>query len=317
MKSLVVCATLVAALLLSASAHGALIAETSDPPGDATSAEPGHDLIDVGIGYDRRTGRVAGAFRLRGEPDAGAFVTLVAATRDPAGNCTGAAVGLATYTDRLNGTWYRFANPTTVAARGDLRKRGVHAAVQQVEVEDKGAAGVRPDCLIAELGDPVTNTVYDRAGPVALVAHPSLAVELDGVPEDVKVGRSHRLRITVTNPGDAPTKSVKVELPKVKGITYAKRRHTLKAIPAGGKRTLRVRARFSGDAKFASELAAKVSAGDLRVEQALKVYVRKPRSRKRGSGGKGGSGQPATCVQFFPDLSGESGGSLGLVPCTR
>lgn len=317
MLSAIVRALVVAVLPLavSAPAHAALIAASADPHGDAASPELGHDLIDVGFGYDRRTGRIGAAFQLRGRPDSGAFVSLVAGTRDPAGTCGGPAVGVGTYTNQFDGMWHRFANPQTILAQGELDKRGIHSSIQRLEVDDKRAAGVRPNCLIAELGDPDTKVVYDRVGPVALVAHPDLAVKLDGVPEDVKAGRSHRLRITVSNPGDAPTKAGEVLLSKLKGVTYAKRRHKLKPIAAGAKRTIRVRVRFSRAANFRSELAARVEAGDLRVEQNLKVYVAKPRSRKRGR--KDGSRQSGTCVRFIPDLTGESGGSLGLVPCER
>lgn len=39
------------------------------------------------------------------------------------------------------------------------------------------------------------------------------------------------------------------------------------------------------------------------------------RPRPPAAGGGGGSQRPRTCVKYFPDLSGETGGSLGIVPC--
>lgn len=306
-------------LLVAAPAHASLIGEAADPAGDSASPDPGHDLLNVGLGYDRREGRVTAAFRLRGEPTTDAFVAIIAATRDAAGSCTGGAIGVATRTTERGGTWHRFANPAQALARGEVSKVGVHRAVQQVEVDDRGAAGVRPDCLIAELADPANAAnVYDRVGPIALVAHPSLALELDGLPDTVRSGRSHRLRVTVSNPGDAPTANVRVRLPQVKGVRFARREVRLKPIAAGGKRSAHVRVRFSPTASTRTEVEARVTAGKLRVDGARRVFVRKPTSpKRRGGSGGGGAGTPSTCVRFIPDLSGESGGSLGLVPCTR
>jgi hypothetical protein len=43
------------------------------------------------------------------------------------------------------------------------------------------------------------------------------------------------------------------------------------------------------------------------------LHVRKP--TKPGGGGGGGDGTSRTCVRYQADLSGETGGSLILVPC--
>ncbi len=307
------------AILLSASAapaHATFIADAPDPAGDAASPDPGHDLLAIGLGYDRASGQLAGAVALRGDPDMPGFVALVAATRTSTGCDEGPAIGFGSALDDFDAIWLRQDSGTVVTAHGEADKQGAGRAIQRFEVTDEKLARLRPDCVTVSMVDPANpQTVYDTAGPVELVPKPGLAIRLRGVPEKVRSGRAYRLKVAVSNPGDAPTGKIRLRLSRAKGLKAPRRAVTVKSVRPGKKKTATFTVTLSRRARFATDLKMSAKAGRLRATAEKQVYVQTP--RRKGSGGGGNTGTPGTCIKFFPDFSGDTGGSLGLVPCVR
>lgn len=304
------------ACLPPATARAGFSAAARDPAGDATAPEPGRDLLAAGIGYDRRSGLVAGAVALRGEPvGAGSFLHIQLG-RMTDGRCEGPPViGLGSFTDEFGASWLRFAAPGQVTARGDVDKRGGGQTVQTFEATSRALRGIRPDCALALLADPSDSTVvYDVVGPFALLPRPGLAVRVGGLPDDLRRGRSYRLSVTVSNPGEARTGPVTVRLRRARGFAGSPRSVRLRAVRPGGRATARFTIRPGSRAGYATDLVVTARAGRLAASAERKVHVTTP-DRPSRRGGGGGSGGGGACIQYFPDLSGDTGGSLGLVPC--
>ncbi|MDO8188769.1 hypothetical protein Q5424_19940 [Conexibacter sp. JD483] len=309
---------LVAALcvgcLIPAGAQAAFVATGSDPAGD--QPVPGRDLVGAGVGYDRRSGELVAAVALRGDPVAAPGFLSVLVARRTAGGCDGSpAAGFGSFTDEFDALWHRFASPTTVTAQGESGKRGGATARQQFTVTDRRLAGLRVDCAIVMLSEPGRpELVHDTIGPLPLRALPGLALGL-GAPRRVRSGRGFTVKATVTNPGDAPTGRVVLRLAKARGMSAAPRTVTVRSIRPGGRATVSIRIRLSERADTATDLRVSARAGRLAVVGERTVLVRKPRRDPPSGGGGGGTGGSRTCVRWIPDYSGESGGSLGLVPC--
>lgn len=317
----VVLGLLVVALLGLAApgAQASFLAEAEDPAGDATSPDPGLDIIAVGLGYDRTAGRLAGGVALRGEPgEAPATIALVAATRSATGCDQGPAIGFGSMLDSSSAAWARVRTASEVTARGAAEKRGYRDEVQQFSVTDRQLAGLRPNCVHATLVHPDDpSIVYDTAGPIELVPQPSLSLRLGGLPKTVRSGRTYRLKVKVSNPGDAPTGRVRLTLARARGLTAKPKRVTLRSIGAGHGRTATIAVRLSARAETGTDLEVRAVAGKLDLKAETLVYVRKPTRPSGGGGAGGGGGTPSVCTQWFPDFSGESGGFLGLVPCVK
>lgn len=316
--------SLAAALLLTllaaalpAGARAAFTATVRDPAGDATSPDPGHDLLAASVGYDRRTGFVAGAVQLRAAPREGRAFLHFQIGRLVGGRCEGTPVlGIGSYTDDFDATWLRFAAPDQVTARGEADKDGRNQPVQSFEARARALRGLRPDCALVLLSEPTDSAnVYDAIGPFRLVPRPGLSMRLGGVPEDVRSGRSYTLKVTVTNPGEARTPPIQVRLRRAKGIAGTPKTVRLKPLRPGARATARFTIRPRENARFATELDVTATSGQMRVAGTRKIYVSTPSPPSRGGGGGGGGEGSRLCVRFIPDLSGESGGSLGLVPC--
>jgi hypothetical protein len=311
-----------ACALTPAAAQAGFVAFGRDPSGDASAPEAGRDLLAAGVGYDRRGGRLLAGFELRGVPrDGGAFVTVAVARRTATG-CDGApAAGFSTYTDETDSRWLRFASLTEVTASGEASKRGGTLGVQQLEVDDRRLANLPLDCAIIALTEPGNpQNVYDEIGPLTLRPQPSLALRLGGLPEEVRSGRPYSLKVTVSNPGDAPTGRIRVKLAQVRGLSAAPRTLTLRSLRPGRRRTATIRVTLGERADRSTELRVNASAGRLKLDETYPVSVRTPTPAPPPSGGGGGGGGndgggSRTCVRWIPDFSGESGGSLGLVPC--
>jgi len=162
-------------------------------------------------------------------------------------------------------------------------------------------AGMQWNCLVAtvsEQGKP--ENVYDTTGSIPLKGLPGLSLKVRG-PKQFKRNRSQILRFKLVNPGDGSAK-----------------RGTIRA---GKQKKFRIRVRFNDRARKLTRVVLKGSSGKLRLKGKMKLRVKTPkppRHHKNGGGGGGGSSQtPGVCVQYAPDLSGETGGSLILVPCLR
>lgn len=303
------------ACLLPAGARAGFTAVVEDPAGDAATPEPGHDLLSAGVGYDRRSGQIVGAVKLRGAPGDGRAFLHLQVGRMAAGSCEGPPVlALGSYTDEYGASWLRFAGPGQVTARGDADKRGGGGTVQTLEATARPLRGARPDCALALLSEPSNPAnVYDSVGPFRLAPQPALAAKAGGLPEDVRSGRTYRLKVTVSNPGDAKTRPITVRLRRAKGVAGSGKAVRLKALRPGRRATATFAIRPGRGARFATELLATASAGRLKAEATRKIYVSSPKAPSR-RGGSGGGGS-RLCTRWIPDFTGESGGSLGLVPC--
>lgn len=317
MLAVLAIAGLLLCLRAAAPAGAAYIADAPDPAGDSRSAHPAHDVLGVGLGYDRRTGQAVGAIKLAGEPDgeSAAFVSIVASTRTADG-CDGPAVGFGSFTDEFGASWFRFAHAGAVVARGEADKDGYRDQVQQFEITDRALRGLRPDCVLVALTEPGNaQNVYDTVGPLRLRPLPSLSLRLGGLPEKTRTARDYKLKVTVANPGDAPTGRVAVRLARVKGMSARPRALTLRSIAPGKRRTATLTVRFGERAPVSPDLRVTATAGRLRLEEEISTYVAQPDRGGSGGGDDGGGGRIGVCTQYFPDFSGETGGSLGLVPC--
>ncbi len=309
---------LAAALAAFATAVGAapiaqanFVATADDPAGDATDPSPGRDITAVGFSYDHRSGELIGAVRLRGEPgEQPALVSLFAGTRTASG-CDGfPATGFGSDTSSFEARWLRLNDASGSGPRGDADKTGYRAAIQKFEATDRQLAGQRPDCVVAilsELGN--ASNAYDSVGPIALVGQPELALRVSGVPKVFAPGRPRRIKVTLTNGGDAPTRRVALTLSRARGVTV-KAKRALGPIQPGKRVTVTATVTVSRRARAATDVKVTATAGELRARGETTFYVRKP-----ASGGGGGTHRPGVCTRWIPDLSGETGGSLILVPC--
>jgi len=317
-RSLPLLVAVAAGLLLAPSARAAFVGEARDPAGDAASPEAAHDIVAAGFGYDRATGAMKAAVALREAPYSAtrANVVAYAGRRGPTGCDQAPTVGFVASTIAWSGTWLRFDAPNVVAARGEADKRGGSSQVQELEASDRKLAGLRPDCAQVSLLHPDGEQVVYDSMVVDLRPLPSLGVRLSGLPGTVRSGRRHTLAIKVSNPGDAPTGAVRVRIAGLRGLT-AKRAHRVPSLKAGASRTLRVRVTFGRRARTSNDLAVTATAGELKAKAERRVTVRHPSRKPSGGSGSSRPGTPSSCVQYFPDLSGQTGGSLGLVPCLR
>jgi len=316
-RRLLPCA-LAATVLLAAAASPAkatLIAEGEDPVGDA--AAPGTDLVAAGLGYDPASGQLVGAIRLAGEPTEPAAVVALVAARSLASGCDqGPAFGFAAPLTEFGARWLRVPAPGVISAEGYAAKTGTRGAVQRFEVVDDALKRQQPECLtvtIANRDDPAMT--YDAAGPFRLVPQPGLSVRFRALPDRVRTGRTYRVRVTVSNPGLAATGRVRVKLAQARGLSARRRAVTVRSVAAGKSRTATFSVRLSERAWASTELEVTATAGKLTAKAQDRVRVTSPKRRSTRKGG--GTGRVRSCVKYFPDLSGETGGSLGLVPCVR
>jgi hypothetical protein len=306
------------ALTLAVGASANFVGQATDPSGDSTDPNPGRDIVEAGLAYDPRAGGLFGAVRLRGEPgDAPALLTLFAGMRTPAG-CNGyPAAGFGSMTDELGAAWLRLDDSSgTATARGDADKDGYRSALQEFEATDRRLAGRRPNCAVATLTEPGNAAVvYDTVGPIALVGQPVLSLGIGRVPDRIPEGKTRKIKVTVSNTGNAPTRRVRLKVARAKGLKATVEPRVLKRIAAGRKRTVSVAVTLGARASLATDLKVSAKAGKLVARDEDTLYVRRKDKPPSGGGGGGGYDGPKTCVRFIPDFSGETGGSLGLVPC--
>lgn len=318
-RSLSRLAVATACLAAASAAHAAFVGEATDPAGDSTSPEAAHDIVAAGFGYDRATGRMAAAVALRDAPYSATAATLVtyAGRRTATGCDVHPIAGFAVSTIAWSGEWLRFNEPGVIAFRGEADKRGGSTRVQEIEAVDRRLAGLRLDCAEIALMHPGGEPVVFDSMSVDLRPLPGLGVRLSGLPGTVRSERRHTLLIKVTNPGDAPTGRVQVRLGALRGMS-AKRSYVIPSLRAGASRTIRVRVAFTRRARSSNDLTVTATAPRLKATAERRVRVSHPtRGGSGGGSGGGGGGTPSVCTQYFPDLSGQTGGSLGLVPCLR
>ncbi len=311
-----VIAVVLAATLLPAAADAGFIAETRDAAGDSTSAEPAHDLLAAGFGYDRRSGQMAGAIALKGAPsgDTGAFVTLWAGKRT-ANGCSGIPVaGFGAFTDGWTATWARQDTPGKVR-QGEADKSGYRSTVQYYEVRDRRLRGQKWDCLEASLRDREDpSIVYDSAPIKYFKGIPALALRMPTVRRAIPPNRVRKLRVVLRNPGDGPLRKVRLKFRGTRGLKVAPRQRMIRLIRPRTRKAIWVKVRLFRSAGTSADLKVFARSGKLRAEAETEIRLKLPKKPSTG-GGSGSGGGGGVCVQYFPDLSGETGGSLGLVPC--
>lgn len=296
-----------------------LVGIAEDPPGDSSDPAAGRDIIGAALAYDRRRGGLVGMVRFRGAPTAStAGLLAIFAGRRTAEGCNGyPAVGFSTDTDGSRARWHVFAGPEASGVFGDTRKSGVRTAVQQFEAVDRRLAGKNPDCVIATLTAPGdASVVYDSTGPIPITAEPVTQLRLRNVPKRMPADRTRRVRVTVTNAGDAPTARVRLRVAAARGLRVTPTTTRLKPISAGKSRTVTLRVSLSTRARAQTPLKLTATAGEQRVEASARIALQRP-TRKNGSNGSGSgpTRPPTVCNRWMPDISGETGGSLALVPC--
>lgn len=305
------------AVVATPAAQANFVATAIDPANDAIDPSPGRDITAVGLSYDRRSGELAGAIALRGEPnhESSAFVSLFAGVRTASG-CNGyPAAGFGAYSDDFGASWLRLDDPAGNGPRGEADKRGYLAEVQEFEVSDRQLAGRRLDCVIATLTEPGNATnVYDSVGPIPLVGQPALALRVSGGARAFGVGRPRTIKLTLSNDGDAPTGRVRLKFSRARGLTIKTKTKTLKSIAPQRHKAVTATVTLSDRARTATNLKVTTTAGRLSVHEETTLNLRTP-TRPGDGGGQGGGGSTGSCVRYQADLSGETGGSLILVPC--
>lgn len=309
-------ALIAVALVAASAARANFVATATDPAGDSSDPSPGRDITAVGLSYDRRNGDLVGGIRLSGEPshETRAFVSLFAGTRTSSG-CNGyPAAGFGSYSDEFGASWIRLDDAAGNGPRGEADKRGYLADIQEFEVSDRRLAGRRLDCVIATLTEPGNPAnVYDAVGPIALVGRPALSLRLRGVSRTFGAGRPRRIKLTLTNGGDAPTGRVRLKFSRARGLAIKTKTRMLRSIAPRQRKTVTATVTLSQRARSTTDLKVTATAGRLVAREETNLHIRKP--TKPGGGGGGGDGTSRTCVRYQADLSGETGGSLILVPC--
>lgn len=221
-------------LLFADGAQAQRLAVGVDPAGDAAVADPSLDITDAGLAYDRRTGSLTGAIRLAGAPGAdGAFLTLAAGHLTATG-CDGhPAIGFGAHTDQRSARWLRINSPGAAAVQDDASTTGAGTRVQRFEARAGALRGVRADCVTVRLADPADpGRVYDTAGPFRLKPLPSLDLRIGATPR-LAVGRTRTIKISLRNPGEAPTAKVRVRAGAVRGVGVRVRPRTVRSIRRG------------------------------------------------------------------------------------
>jgi hypothetical protein len=302
-------------LLTAPLAQANFLGAAKDPAGDAADPSPARDIVAAAIAYDRRSGELRGGIALRGAPasETSSFIGLFAGVRTAKG-CNGyPAIGFGSYSDEWGASWARLEGPGPPSRSGEADKTGYLDPVQEFEISTRALAGRKVDCVVATLTEPGNATVvYDGIGPIPLRALPALEATLGEVSEPLRPGQQRRIKLTLRNPGDALTGRVKISFKRARGLQVQAPRK-LAPIRPGKRRTVTIKVTLNKRASNPTTLSAVIAAGKLsaRVEESL--YFRSPPSGGNGDGGEGSS--PQLCNRWLPDLSGESGGSLTLVPC--
>jgi hypothetical protein len=310
----VVAATALALAAVSV-AQANFVAVATDPAGDAGDPSPGRDITAVGLAHDRRTGDVVAAIQLRGEPthETSAFVSIYAGTRTASG-CDGyPAAGFGSFSDEFGASWLRLDDAAGNGPRGEADKRGYLAAVQRFEIRDPQLADQRLDCVVATVTEPGNPAnVYDGIAPIDLVGQPALSLRLRRVPRTFDAGRPRRIKLVLANEGDAPTGRVRLKFNRARGLTVKTKARTLRSIAPQQRTTVTATVTLSRRARTSTDLKVTAAAGQLIARQETAISVRKPTKPTKPGGGEGSSG---VCVRYLADPSGQTGGSLILVPC--
>lgn len=300
----------------STAADAGFIAETRDAARDSTSSAPARDLLAAGVGYDRRSGYMVAAVALRGAPseESRAFISIYAGTRSPTGCDRLPAAGFGGFTDSFLGTWFRQDSPS-MRRHGEADRSGYRSNVQTFEIRDRRMAGKKWECMGALLTHPTDTTIiYDQVPLKFFKGLPALALKMPKVKRALRPNRVRKLRVVIRNPGDGPLRNVKLRVEPTRGLRAAPRVKKIKLIRPRTRRVVWVNVKLSRRAGSKANFRVFVRSGKLKTRGRSVLRLKLPKKPPRSGGGNSGSGS-RTCVQWIPDFTGESGGSLGLVPC--
>lgn len=308
------------AMLLAAGApaHAAYVGTGGDPTGDATDGNPAHDIVGFGASYGPADGSLVGVLRLAGRAGgANEYVRahVMVGFRTPSG-CNGfPAVGLQTYPSAEGALvrWVRFGAADDPRPKDGFGRQQVldGGHTLRFEVSDTDVAGLKADCAVAwTVNEQTPGVLVDTASATVLRAQPELVAEAGKMPPSQRVGQRRKVRVVLRNPGHAKTGRIRLSVAKARGLSVQHPK-TIASLKPGAKRTVTLTTSLTSSAKASTRLRVTASAGDLRARV-------DGRLRRAGTSGGSGSGQPTppqTCNRWMPDLSGETGGSLVLVPC--
>ncbi len=294
----------------------------TDPKGDATDGSAAHDIVGFGALHSPGSGTLTGVVQLAGtsaDGGDGVLAHISAARRTPAGCPAYPAIGLASFI-RTGGPsvrwgWMAGATPSSGDDDGFGRRETLeNGRLLRFEVSDDRLKGGRFDCVFAWTSHTRTpDAQIDVTAVKPMTAQAELTATLRGVPKRQKAGQRRTVRLVLRNRGHARTGKIRISVGKRRGLSVRHAR-TVSSLKPGAQRTIRVTTSLTSKAKSTTPLRVTVSAGSLktRVDGELR---RTGASGGSGSGSGGGSDTPQLCNRWLPDITGESGGSLTLVPC--
>jgi hypothetical protein len=317
-RPLLLGATALAALVFAAPGQASFAGSATDPEGDATDGHAAHDIVGFGALHSPGSGTLTGVIQLAGaSADGGDSVQagISVARRTPDGCPAYPAVGLAsvirTGGPSVRWSWMAGAAPSSSDDDGYGRRETLeNGRLLRFEVSDDRLKEGRFDCVLAWTNHSRTpETQIDVTSVTPMTAQAELTATLRGVPKRQKAGQRRTVRLVLHNPGHARTGKIRISVGKQRGLSVRHAR-TVSPLGPGARRSVRVTTSLSPRSTSpTTTLRVTASAGSLktRAEGVLR--------RTGSAGGSGGSHTPQLCNRWLPDITGNSGGSLTLVPC--
>lgn len=293
------------------SASAAFVGSVKDP---ADQADPGRDITSATFTYSR-TGRMFAQVNTRAGvgDDPSVRISVWAGTMGPQGCNVYPAVGFIGYAAGNDARWHLLRGPEDTDWGFADRERGGGGPIARFSADRSDLRGLRPTCVTASVFDAEdVNTVYDEVTLGRLTAVPELQSKLGAVPSVLRPGRRYSLRVTVSNPGDAPTGRIRIGGTAGPGVKVIPK--NVPSIAVGKSRTAVIPVVVASTATTrTAPLKLAIAAGRLRSRVESRLYVSRPStsSPKKGTTPR----SPRLCNRWVPDLSGQTGGSLALVFC--
>lgn len=281
--------------------------QTTDPTGDGP--DPGRDLNGSTVRYDRATGALRFTIELAGEPAPAGATRYIGGLghRNAQGDCAAPLFMLAaelpdgpTIWMRDDGepgaaslkaaTTRRSSGATVSAASQGNANRSISGRTITLSVPENAAfKDGSPGCAIAIVSD--DSGILDDAAvfPVKPVPRAGLRVRLAGA-KAVRPGRSVRVKVRVTNPGNIATRKVRVKLGMKGAATIRPRARKIGRLRPGTARTFRVRVKAGRKARGKLRLKARANAGNApgtAIAWPIKVKM-PPKKAPPASGGLSG-----------------------------
>ncbi len=291
-------------------ASAAFVGTAGDPAGD--QAIPGRDITSVTFSYSR-SGRMSAQIRTRGGAgdDRSVMVSAWAGTMGPDACNVYPAVGFTGHVAGTDARWHLLRGADDTDWGFADRDSANGTALTRFSTTSPRLRGLRPNCMTATIHDvDDVATVHDTIVSVRLRPVAELEARLGKPPAVVRPGKTYPIRVVLTNTGDAPTGRLRVGGAAARGLKVVPR--NVPSIRAGGRRIVVVPVSVTSRARTSTPLRITIASGPLKARVEGSLYVASPRST---GGGRGGTPTPRLCNRWMPDLSGQTGGSLVLVPC--